>query len=123
MYIDFITRIKNIQNSDRKILKIPYTKMDKIIADILSKKGFLKKVEVKGKSLNKIIKINLNPNHPIRGSEFLSKSSRRIYKGANEIRPVKSGHGILVISTSEGVMIGSEAKKKNIGGQILFKIW
>ncbi|HMB17304.1 MAG TPA: 30S ribosomal protein S8 [Candidatus Paceibacterota bacterium] len=123
MYTDFITRIKNAQDAGKSFLKAPYTKMDRFVAEVLERKGFFKKVEVKGRKPKKVIKIVLNSSHPIRGFKFLSKPSRRIYKGCDELKPVKGGHGLLVVSTSQGIMSGSEARKKKIGGQILFKIW
>jgi len=123
MYTDFVTRIKNAQEADHPFLKTPYTKMDRAIADILEKQDFLRKVEVKGRSSKKVIKIHLNPEKPIRGLQFISKPSRRIYKKSEEIRPVKSGFGTLVLSTSKGVITGSKAQKEKVGGQLLFKIW
>jgi small subunit ribosomal protein S8 len=123
MYTDFIIRIKNAQNAGKSFLKVPYTKMDSLIAEVLERKGFFKKVEVKGRKTEKIIKIVLNPNHPIEGVKFLSKPSCRIYKGYSDLKPVKNGKGLLVVSTPQGIKSGSEAVKNKIGGQILFKIW
>jgi small subunit ribosomal protein S8 len=122
-YTDFLIQIKNAQNADKDSLKLPYSKMDKSIADILETKGFLKKIEVKGRKPKKIIKIYLNHKKPISGVQFVSKPSRQIYKNHKEIKPVKSGYGLLVLSTSEGIMTGTEARKKKIGGQLLFKLW
>ncbi len=65
----------------------------------------------------------MSPERDIRGLKFLSKPSRRLYVGYKEIKKVKSGHGLLVLSTSKGILSGEEAKKMKIGGQLLFEIW
>ena len=123
MYIDFIIKLKNAQAAGKTFLKIPYTKMDRAVANLLEKKGFLKKVEVKGRTPKKIIKTYLNSNHPIKGVQLISKPSRRIYKKYKELRSVKSGYGTLIVSTPEGILPGEEAQKMKVGGQLLFKIW
>jgi small subunit ribosomal protein S8 len=122
-YINLMIQIKNAQAVGKGFLKVPYSKMDKAVADILLKKGLLKKVEVKGRQPKKVMKIYVKPSRPIKGVEFVSKPSRRIYKTCKELRPVKSGHGVLIVSTSKGILSGDEAKKEKVGGQVLFKVW
>lgn len=123
MYTDTITRIKNAQMKGDDQLKVPYSKMDKSILDVMEKEGFLKNVEVKGKRPKKIIQVRLNEDKPIRGFSFLSKPSLRKYIGYRDMMSVKGGYGILVVSTSKGIMSGSKAKKEKVGGQLLFKMW
>lgn len=122
-YTNLLTQIKNAQNADKNFLKFPYSKMDNSVAEILEKRGFLKKVEVKGRRPKKTMKLHLNPDRLIKGIQFVSKPSRRIYKGYKELRPVKSGYGLLVVSTPKGLLTESEARKEKTGGQLLFKIW
>lgn len=122
-YIDLLIQIKNAEEVGKSFLKIPYSKMDKAVAEILERKGFLKKVEVKGRQPKKAIKIYFNPNRPIKGLRFISKPSRRIYKSYKEIKPVKNGEGVLVVSTPKGVITDANAREEKVGGQLLFKIW
>lgn len=123
MYIDLLIRIKNAQAAGRDYLKIPYSKMDKEIANILEKQGFLKKVEMKGRLPKKILKIYLNPKRPIKGLKFLSRPSIGRYSGYRDLKPVKGGYGLLVLSTPKGIMSGSQARKEKVGGKLLFEIW
>ena len=123
MYTDLLTRIKNIQAVGKSYLRVPYSRMDKSVADILEKVGFLKKVETKGRAPKKILKLYLNSKKPIRGVKFLSKPSLKRYGGYKEFRAVKGGFGTLVVSTPKGVLTGTKAKKEKVGGQILFEIW
>ncbi|MEX0690076.1 MAG: 30S ribosomal protein S8 [Candidatus Paceibacterota bacterium] len=123
MYIDLITKIKNAEAVEKRYIKTPYSKMDKAVAKILERKGFLKKVEVKGRSPKKILKIYPNYKKTIQGVQFLSKPSLKKYKGYNDFKPVKSNYGIMIVSTPKGILSGGEAKKEKVGGQLLFKIW
>jgi small subunit ribosomal protein S8 len=123
MYVNFLVKIKNAQQAGKDNLRAPFSKMDLAIAEVLIKYGFLKKTEVKGKPEKKIIEIDLNQAKKINGIKFKSLSSRKIYAGYKEIRSVKSGYGLLVVSTSKGIMAGSEARKQKLGGQLLFEIW
>lgn len=123
MYIDTLTRIKNAQMKGEDSVKVPYSKMDKAVLDVLEKEGFLKNVDVKGKKPKKVVKVNFNENKPIRGLSFLSKPSLRKYLGYRDMMSVKGGYGVLVVSTPKGVMSGDKARKERVGGQLLFKMW
>lgn len=123
MYIDLLIKMKNAEAAEKYLLKTKYTKMDNAVTEILTRYGFVKNFEVKGKSYKKVIEIELSDKRPIQGIKFLSKPSLRRYSGYDEFKRVKSGHGLLVVSTSKGVMSGDEAKKEKVGGQLLFQIW
>ena len=123
MYIDLLIKMKNAEAAEKYFLKTKYTKMDNAVVEILSRYGFVKNFEVKGKSYKKVIEMELSEKHPIRGMKFLSKPSLRRYGGYEDFKRVKSGHGLLVVSTSKGVMSGDDAKKEKVGGQLLFQIW
>ncbi|MFA6365094.1 MAG: 30S ribosomal protein S8 [Candidatus Paceibacterota bacterium] len=123
MYIDLLIKLKNSQAAEKSTVKTRYTKMDNAVADVLVRFGFLKKVEVKGKSVKKVMEMELDPHRPIRGLKLLSKPSLRRYAGYDEFRRVKSGHGILVVSTSKGIMTGTDARREKVGGQLLFELW
>lgn len=123
MYVNFLIRIKNAQGAEKNVLRAPFSKMDLAIAEVLLKYGYLKSVEVKGKADKRVIEINLSKEKAIRGIKFISLPSRRIYTGYKEIRSVKSGYGIAVVSTPKGIMSNKEARRQKLGGQLLFEIW
>ncbi|MEK7574395.1 MAG: 30S ribosomal protein S8 [Patescibacteria group bacterium] len=123
MYINSLIKIKNAQEAEKKSLKIPFAKMDLAIAEFLLKHGFLKNVEVKGKLPKQVIEIDLKDEKAIKGLKLVSRPSRRIYSGCKNIKRVKSGYGIGVISTSKGIMGDQDARKQKLGGQVLFEIW
>ncbi len=123
MYIDLLVKIKNAQQAGKKSFKTRFSKMDEGVLEVLKNHGFIKKSEIKGKSYKRVIEIDCDVSHPIQGVAFLSKPSLRRYGGYKDLKRVKGNYGILVISTSQGIMSGFEAKKKKLGGQLLFEIW
>jgi len=126
MYIDLITKIKNAQHARKESLKVPYSKNKEAIVDILTKNGYLDAFEKKGRGFKKFLEIKLkyyNGEGAIHGVKFLSKPSRHLYYQVKDIKPVKKGYGILLISTSKGIMDGKTAKRQHLGGEALFEIW
>lgn len=123
MYIDFLIRLKNAQAAGRKTIRTAFSKLDKAVAEILKEAGFLTKVDIKEKNAKKFLEVVLNNHKPIKGVKFLSRPSLRRYISYREIKPVKGGYGLMVLSTSKGILTGDQAKKMKIGGQQLFKIW
>ncbi|MDP2705817.1 MAG: 30S ribosomal protein S8 [bacterium] len=123
MFIDFLIKLKNAQQAKQKMVRTSATKIDKAIAEILKEAGFLNKIELKKKGVKTVIEAYLSPQKPIRGLKFLSRPSLARFASYNEFRSVKSGFGLLVVSTSRGVMTGEAAKKIRVGGQMLFQIW
>lgn len=123
MYINLLIKIKNAKNADRRSLKTPFTKMDYAVAEVLKKYGFLKKVEIRGRSPKRSMDIVINKDRMIQGIRFTSRPSLRRYAGYRDFKSVKSGHGILVVSTPKGIMSGVQARKEKVGGQLLFEIW
>jgi len=129
--MDFIanalTLIRNAQAVSKERVKIPFSSLVWNVIKVLEKKGFIEDVTKKGRNLNKFIdlKIKYDENEEpfIRGLKKVSKQGQRIYIGSKDIRPVRNGYGIVVISTPKGVMTGQEARKKNFGGEVLCKIW
>jgi len=126
MYIDLITRIKNAQAVKKESLKVPFSNMDLAVAEVLAQHGYIDDVQKKGRMPKRIIEIKLkyeNGQGVISGVKLISKPSRRIYAGYQELWPVRQGYGLGVISTSKGVMTYSDAHKAKLGGQRLFEIW
>ena len=127
MYTDLVTRIKNAQQARKDVVRMPFTKMDFSVAEVLAKYGFILAVEKKGRMPKRIIEIalkyDMNGIGAVSGARFLSKPSRRMYAKSEELYPVRQGYGIGLISTSQGIMTTQEAKKAKVGGQLLFEVW
>lgn len=123
---DMIVRLKNASDSKKESVVFPHSKLKLAVLDVLMKNGFVKSFGKKGKKVAKFIEVVLSydENGPkIGGVERVSKTSKRVYNKSKEIRKVKSGLGILVLSTPMGIMTDKEAKLANVGGEALFKIW
>ncbi len=127
MYTDVLTRIRNAQAAKKESLKVPFSNMDLVVLDLLAKYGYVAGVNKKGRMPKRVIEVILKYDEKksgaIKGVSHLSVPSRRIYAGAKELRPVKQGYGLGVVSTPKGIMAYHEAKKANMGGELLFEIW
>lgn len=124
---DMLVRIENAQKTNKESVSIPFSNMKLAIAEVLAKSGFVGEIEKKGKKVNKTLSVGLLYNEDgspkVHGSERISKFSRRMYAGAKDVRAVKGNHGIAVLSTPSGIMTGFDARKNNVGGEILFTLW
>ncbi|MEK7180542.1 MAG: 30S ribosomal protein S8 [Patescibacteria group bacterium] len=124
---DMITRLKNAGDAGKASVVFPYSKLKFAIAEILHKSGYLKSYAKKGKKVAKSIEVELvyeGEDAPkIQGVKRISKFSRRTYMGAKDLTPVRQGYGIAILSTPQGVVTDKEAKKLNVGGELLFEIW
>lgn len=126
MYQDSLIRIKNAQAVGKEKVKVPYSGFTFNILEVLSGKKLIGAVSKKGRGVKKIIDIELlyeNDKPVISGIKFYSKPSKRSYVSYREIRPVKQGYGLGVISTPKGVMPSLKARKEKLGGEYLFEIW
>ncbi|MBI2673920.1 MAG: 30S ribosomal protein S8 [Candidatus Zambryskibacteria bacterium] len=130
---NMIIQIKNAGNAGHERVLVPYSKLKSSIAEVLKKEHFVKSVGIESKKGQKMLAVELmfgesrlsTGRHipKIKGVKRISKPSRRIYKKFSDIRPVKSGYGSLILSTSKGIMSGREAKRASLGGEALFAIW
>jgi len=124
---DFIIRIKNAGSVGKEGVMVPFSKMKMTIAELLSSKGFVGKVEQKTRGETKLISLKLvyteDGKPRISDMERMSKPSRRLYQKAKEIKPYRRGFGMTVFSTPKGIMADSEARKDNLGGEVLFRVW
>ncbi len=123
---DLLNRIKNAQHSKHETVDMPFSKAKFAIAKILEQEKFLAGVERKGPKLKERLELKLkyNQDQPaIQDLRRVSHLGQRRYIKAEKIKPVKQGYGLAVISTSSGLMTDKEAKKKGIGGEIIFEIW
>ena len=122
---DMLTRIRNAQRALLPVVEVPHSNIKASIADILKKEGYVSEVAVEGK-LPKTIKLKLKyqgKKGVVEGMRRVSKPGLRHYVGATEIPRVRGGLGVSIISTPEGVMSGTQAKKKNLGGELLCYVW
>ena len=128
--LDMLIQLKNAQARSRENIFIPYSSLKFAVAEVLKKYGFIEDVEKKKRKMKKSevpwlsIKLKYNDGiGAITGMKFVSKPSRRIYSAIADLKPVRSGFGISILSTSKGIMTGDEAKKNRVGGEMLFIIW
>ena len=119
---DLLVRLQNASRVGKSSVALPLSRMKRDIAIILQKEGYIDSVDSKDEML--LVTLKYNAGVPaIIGMKRLSKPSRRSYLGVRDIRPVKRGHGLIVLSTPKGVMSGEEAQKERVGGEALFEIW
>ncbi len=100
--------------------------MDEEVVSVLVKQNYLDSYEKKGRNPKRILDIKLKYNEgkgAVSDVKLLSRPSRRLYVGYKEIKPVRHGYGLLVLSTAKGIMAGQDAKKAKVGGTLLFQIW
>jgi small subunit ribosomal protein S8 len=122
---DMFTRIRNAIAVNKHEVSMPHSKIKEAVAKILADSGFLTSVSVNGNGL-KTLNITINTedaNAAITEIERLSKPGRRLYVNADKIPTVKRGRGIVIISTSSGVMTGKEAKAKRLGGELIGQVY
>ena len=122
---DMLTRIRNANQALLPVVEMPHSKVKECIAHILKKEGYVSEVGVEGK-IKKTIKMKLKyegRKSVIEGLRRVSTPGLRRYTGSTEIPRVRGGLGVSIVSTSEGVMTGNDARKKNIGGEVLCYIW
>jgi len=122
---DMLTRIRNAQNALLPTCEVPHSKIKASIATILKKEGYINDFSVEGKPAKSIqIKLKYSGRKAvIEGLRRISTPGLRRYVGSTEIPRVQAGLGISIISTSEGVMSGHEARKKNVGGELVCYVW
>ncbi len=124
---DFITKIKNAGQSGKAQVSFPYSKFIHAIAELLAKEGYLASVEKKGKKIKKTLEVGilfLDGHSPkIIDVKRISKLSCRVYEKAKNLRPVRGGYGLAILSTPKGLMTDVVARKERVGGEVLFKIW
>lgn len=122
---DMLTRIRNGARALHPVVEVPWSRLKQNIADVLRREGFLADWTVVGDKV-KTLRLHLKYRGKrcvIEGLRRVSKPGLRRYVGASEIPKVRGGLGIAILSTSEGVMTGYEARRKNLGGELLCYVW
>jgi len=123
---DMLTRIRNAINVRKHEVVLPHSNLKQAVAELLKKNGFLSEVKVTDATVGKSMKIVINQegsNAVITEIVRLSKPGRRAYVGAADIPTVKGGRGIVILSTSKGMMTGAQAKKSGVGGELICKVY
>lgn len=127
---DMLIRIKNAQAVRGEQVVMPFSKVKFKIANILKEAGYISEVERKSKKAKKAeheylqLTLKYQDNQgAMSGVKIISRPSRRMYIKAKEIKPVRSGYGIAIISTSKGIVNSREAKKLDLGGEIICEVW
>ncbi len=123
---DMLTRIRNAINVQKSEVAMPHSKAKQAVAELLKRSGFVKDVRVADATIGKTLIVVINDEfEPARITEIarLSRPGRRAYASAQEIPVVKGGRGVVIISTSKGMMTGQEAKKHGVGGELICKVY
>ena len=123
---DFISRIRNAVMVGKTEILVPTSKLKLAVAEILVKNGYLASCDVIPGEPRGMLHVVINePGTVAKVSEItkISKPGRRVYSAAADLPTVKSGRGMIIISTSKGLMTGKDAKKNHLGGEILIRVW
>ncbi len=124
---DLLTRIRNAHQAKHDRVDIPASKMRLGICRLLEREGFVRHVEVFDGELNDILRVTLNytveGDPGIRHLQRVSSGGRRVYKKATDLKPVLTGIGMEIISTSQGLLTDTEARERGVGGEVLCEVW
>lgn len=126
MHYDLLAKIKNAYAARKEGFQTPYSKLDHEIGKLLVRYRFLKDVQKRtsDKKLFLDVRLAYTDGEPrFQDFKLFSKPSRRVYSGYREIKPVRQGYGIGVLTTPQGVLSNAEAREKKAGGEYLFQIW
>lgn len=124
---DMLTRIRNAAAVSKREVVMPYSRLKETVANVLVSTNFVDRVEVsdgdKGFKELRIVINQEDTNSRITNIERISTPGRRVYVGTDKIPSVRQGRGIVVVSTSRGVMTGREARKEKLGGELICKVY
>ncbi len=124
---DMLVRIRNAYMCGKAKLDVPFSRMKGEISRILKREGYVSDFVVEGGGTDRVLRLYLKyvgENEPaIRGLKRVSKSGCRHYVGARDLPRVLGGMGVAILSTSQGVVTDGEARKRNVGGEVLCHVW
>ncbi|OGI73101.1 30S ribosomal protein S8 [Candidatus Nomurabacteria bacterium RIFCSPHIGHO2_02_FULL_41_18] len=123
---NMLIMIKNASLSGKESVLVPFSKIKFSISECLAKEGYIKSVAKKVRKDHPVLELELQyigKEPKIKEVERISKQSRRVYFGMKDIHPVKGGTGVLVLSTPKGILSGRNARKEQVGGEALFRLW
>ena len=123
---DLLTRIRNAAMVGKNEIRVPSSKLKKVVAEALKANNYLADVKIEAAKPRDILVVTINKpgeNSTINELTRLSKPGRRMYVKADEIPKVKSGRGLVLVSTSKGVITGQQAAKQGLGGELLLQVY
>lgn len=123
---DFLSQIKNAQITGKETVKTSVSKLKLSLAKILVKAGYLESIEKKGRGFRRflVVKLKYKDAQPvITNLKRVSKLGQRFYIKHKDIRPVRDGYGLSIISTPKGLMTNKQAKKQCLGGEVICEVW
>ena len=125
---DALTRIRNASMRKLEVTTIVHSNTVEAVCNVLKEKEYIEDFKVvdtdpKKKSITVTLKYDDNENSVINEIKRLSKSGRRVYKNASELKSFKNGYGTIIVSTNKGVIANDEAYKQNVGGEVLCSVW
>lgn len=123
---DMLTRIRNAISVRQHEIKLPHSNIKETVARVLADSNFIDRVEVVADTGFKQLKVVINQPETsarITAIERLSKPGRRVYASSGDIPRYKQGRGIVIVSTSKGVMTGQQAQKQHLGGELICKVY
>ena len=118
--------MKNGSLAGKESVSFPYSKMKNAVMECLKKEGYISEISKKIKKGQPILEVKLiylDKKPRITEVERVSKQSRRVYFKMKDIHSIRNGSGLLVLSTPKGILSGKEARKEQVGGEALFRIW
>lgn len=124
---DLLTRIRNGYQAFKFEVRAPYSRTKEAILEVLSERNFIESYKIEGegakKTLVTVLKYGSNRKPAIETVNRISKPGLRVYKKSHELGDILGGFGVAIVSTSQGMMTAREAKKKNLGGEVLAEVW
>jgi small subunit ribosomal protein S8 len=124
---NMMNMVKNASLTGHESITVPYSKIKFAVAECLAKEGYLKDVTKKTKKGFPIIELGLvyeeDGTPKVTGTDRVSKSSCRVYKGVKDIKTTRNGYGLTVLSTPKGILTDKQARREMVGGEVLFKLW
>lgn len=124
---DMLTRLRNANTALHPEVSMPSSQLKEEIAKILASEGYVDSYKVEdarvGKKLTVTLRYADNRTRVIQGLRRVSKPGHRIYKGAKELDRVRGGIGVSIVSTSDGLLTDREARRRNVGGEVLCEVW
>ncbi len=123
---DMLARIANASRVQHTSVNIPLSRVKLSIAEALERNGYVTSIVKKGKKIKKYFMLSLvytDGEPKVHELKRVSKPSRRVYIGVQDIMPIRQGRGAMVLSTPCGILTGEEARKERVGGEVLFTIW
>ncbi len=124
---DMLTRVRNALTIKRQTVEVPASKTKNAIAEILFNEGYIEKYELvddgKYKTIKMTLKYGPNGEKVIQGLKRISKPGLRVYAESKDIPLVLNGLGIAIVSTNKGIMTDKEARRQNVGGEVLAFVW